>query len=104
MGQNGCRPGDLAVAFWDANPGAMPGEAPKPLAATSPGGGGGGSRAATYPVADSHQARVNDGRTEERGTVIQRINRDDSGWMCGHFFFHLFRIGASAPPDHCAPW
>ena len=37
---------------------------------------GGGSRAATYPVADSHQARVNDGRTEERGTVIQRINRD----------------------------
>ena len=38
MGQNGCRPGDLAVAFWDANPGAMPGEAPKPLAATSPGG------------------------------------------------------------------
>ena len=31
---------------------------------------GGGSRAATYPVADSHQARVNDGRTEERGTVI----------------------------------
>ena len=38
MGQNGCRPGDLAVAFWDANPGAMPGEAPKPLAATTPGG------------------------------------------------------------------
>ena len=37
---------------------------------------GGGSRAATYPVADSHQARVNDGRTEERGPVIQRINRD----------------------------
>ena len=37
---------------------------------------GGGSRTATYPVADSHQARVNDGRTEERGTGIQRINRD----------------------------
>ena len=37
---------------------------------------GGGSRAATYPVADSHQARVNGGRTEERGPVIQRINRD----------------------------
>ena len=37
MDQNGRRPGDLAVAFWDANPGAMPGEAPKPLAATSPG-------------------------------------------------------------------
>ena len=73
MGQNGCRPGDLAVAFWDANPGAMPGEAPKPLAATSPGGR---LHTATYPVADSHQARVNDGRTEERGTVIQRINRD----------------------------
>ena len=41
---------------------------------------GGGSRAATYPVADSHQARVNDGRTEERGTVIQRINRDLGPW------------------------
>ena len=38
MGQNGCRPGDLAVAVWDANPGAIPGKAPKPLAATSPGG------------------------------------------------------------------
>ena len=38
MGQNGCRPGDLAVAVWDANPGAMPGEVPKPLAVTSPGG------------------------------------------------------------------
>ena len=38
MGQNGCRPGDQAVAVWDANPGAMGGEAPKPLAATSPGG------------------------------------------------------------------
>ena len=37
---------------------------------------GGGSRTATYPVADSHQARVNEGRTEERGPVIQRINRD----------------------------
>ena len=28
----------LAVAVWDANPGAMPGKAPKRLAATSPGG------------------------------------------------------------------
>ena len=37
---------------------------------------GGGSGTATYPVADSHQARVNEGRTEERGPVIQRINRD----------------------------
>ena len=73
MGQNGCRPGDLAVAVWDANPSAMTGEAPKPLADTSPGGG---SRTATYPVADSPQARVNEGRTEERGPVIQRINRD----------------------------
>ena len=47
---------------------------------------GGGSRAATYPVADSHQTRVNDGRTEERGTVIQRINRDltkRSACCCG---------------------
>ena len=73
MGQNGCRPGDLAVAVWDANPGATPGKAPRPLAATSPRGG---SKTATYPVADSHQARVNEGRTEERGPVIQRINRD----------------------------
>ena len=37
---------------------------------------GGGSRTATYPVVDSHQARINEGRTEERGPVIQRINRD----------------------------
>ena len=47
---------------------------------------GGGSRTATYPVADSHQARVNEGRTEERGPVIQRINRDltSTGWIwCG---------------------
>ena len=51
----------------------MPGEAPKPLTATSPGGG---SRTATYPVADSHRARVNEGRTEEQGTVIGRIKRD----------------------------
>ena len=36
MSQNGCRLGDLAVAVWDAKPDAMPGEAPKPLAATSP--------------------------------------------------------------------
>ena len=49
------------------------GRLPSHWRATSPGGG---SRAATYPVADSHQARVNDGRTEERGPVIQRINRD----------------------------
>ena len=37
---------------------------------------GGGSVSGTYPVADSHQARVNEGRTEEQGPVIQRINRD----------------------------
>ena len=37
---------------------------------------GGGSRTATYPVAVSHQARVNEGRTEERGPVNQRISRD----------------------------
>ena len=37
---------------------------------------GGGSRTATDPVADSHQARVNEGRTEERGPEIQRINGD----------------------------
>ena len=37
---------------------------------------GAGSKAATYPVDDSHQARVNEGRTEERGPVIQRINWD----------------------------
>ena len=73
VGQNGCRPGDLAVAFWDTSPGAMPGGLPSHWRPPLPGGG---SRAATYPVADSHQARVNDGRTEERGTVIQRINRD----------------------------
>ena len=56
----------------------MPGKAPKPLSATSPGGGGGGggSESATYPMADSHQARVNEGRTEEQGPAIQRINRD----------------------------
>ena len=69
MGQNGCRPGDLAVAVWDANPGAMSGEVPKPLAATSPGGR---LEDRHIPVADSHQARVNEGRTEERGPVIQR--------------------------------
>ena len=62
--------------MWDANPGAMPGKAPKPLTATSLGGGGGGSKIATYPVADSHQARVNEGRIEEQEPVIQRINRD----------------------------
>ena len=28
-----------------------------------------GSKTATFPVADSHQARVNDGRTEEQGPV-----------------------------------
>ena len=77
MGQNGCRPGDLTAAVRDANPGSMPGKAPnpsgKPLSATS---FGGGSKSATYPVADSHQARVNDGRTEERGPVVRRMNRD----------------------------
>ena len=62
MGQNGCRPGDLAAAVWDANPGAMPGKAPKPLTATS---SEGRLKSATYPVADSHQARVNEGRTKE---------------------------------------
>ena len=36
--KNGCRPGDLSAAVWDANPGAMPREVPKPLTATSPGG------------------------------------------------------------------
>ena len=36
-GQNDCRPGDLSAAVWDANPGAMLGEVPKPLTATSPG-------------------------------------------------------------------
>ena len=45
----------------------MPGKAPKPLvAAISPGG-----RLKvrhTYPVAVSHQCRVNDGRTVDRGT------------------------------------
>ena len=43
---------------------------------------GGGSRTATDPVADSHQARVNEGRTEERGPVIQRINRDLNWSSC----------------------
>ena len=71
--QNCCRPGDLAVAVWDANPGAMPGRLPSHWRPPLPGGG---SRTATYPVADSHQARVNEGQTEERGPVIQRINRD----------------------------
>ena len=70
MGQNGCPPGDLAAAVWDANPGAMPGKAPKALSATSAGGGG-GSKSATYPVADSHQTRVNEDRAEEQGPVIR---------------------------------
>ena len=73
MGLNGCRPGDLAVTVWDANPGAMPWRFPSHWRPPLPGGG---SRTATYPVADSHQARVNEGRTEEREPVIQRINRD----------------------------
>ena len=72
MVQNGCRPGDLSAAVWVANPDAMPEKAPKMLTATSPGeGGGGGSKISTYPVADSHQARVNKGRTEEQGPVIR---------------------------------
>ena len=31
---------------------------------------------ATHPMADSHQARVSDGRTEEQGPVIGRIKRN----------------------------
>ena len=68
MNQNGCRPGDLAVAVWDANPGAMPGEVPKPLAATSPGG----------RLEDRHipGGRQPPGPEGHRGPVTQRINRE----------------------------
>ena len=71
--KNGCRPGDLRVAVWAANSGAMPGRLPSHCRPFLPGGG---SKAATYPVADSHQTRVNEGRKGEQGQVIQRINRD----------------------------
>ena len=62
------------VAVCIANPGAMLAKTPKPLSATSPGGG---SVSITYPVADSqsHQARVSDARTEERGSVVGRTKR-----------------------------
>ena len=63
VGQNGCRPGDLSAAVWDANPWRYAGEGPQ---ATGGHLSGGGSKTATYAVADSHQARVNEGR--DRGT------------------------------------
>ena len=55
----------------------MPGKAPNPLTATTPSScGAGGSMSATYPVANSYQARVNDSRTEEQGPVIGKIKSD----------------------------
>ena len=36
---------------------------------------GDGSMAATCPVTDSHQVRVNDSRTGEQGPVVERITK-----------------------------
>ena len=48
----------------------MSGEDPSTV--TSPGV----ARAATYPVADGHQSRINVGVTDDRGPAIGRINGD----------------------------
>ena len=64
LGRQWLSTGWPAVTLWVAIPGAMPGKAPKPLHWRPPLHGG-GSMSATYPMADSHQTRVNDGRTGE---------------------------------------
>ena len=89
------------------------GEGPNPLTATTPSCGAGGSMSATYPVADRHQARVNDSRTEEQGPVIGKIKSDlfENGSNFKGYHFRIFRtmyikglqIGAKQPSSKVIP-